>query len=148
MPFSTGTKLGTYEILSAIGAGGMGEVYQAHDTKLGRDVAIKKELLFIWLGHGFQIILSHALTRTQIRRVQQTTLSLIIYSFIPIRFPKLDLLRRNQTARATGRRSDLRGTKAQRQRTMVRGASYPTASGCERNRKLALLNRGDSFTGS
>jgi len=30
--------LGPYEILTAIGAGGMGEVYQAHDTKLGRDV--------------------------------------------------------------------------------------------------------------
>jgi serine/threonine-protein kinase len=41
MPLSAGTKLGTYEVLSAIGAGGMGEVYQAHDTKLGRDVAIK-----------------------------------------------------------------------------------------------------------
>jgi eukaryotic-like serine/threonine-protein kinase len=41
MPLSTGTKLGSYEIRSAIGAGGIGEVYQAHDTKLGRDVAIK-----------------------------------------------------------------------------------------------------------
>jgi Tol biopolymer transport system component len=41
MPLSAGTKLGTYEVLSAIGAGGMGEVYQAHDTKLGRGVAIK-----------------------------------------------------------------------------------------------------------
>ncbi len=41
MPILTGKRLGPYEILSAIGAGGMGEVYQAHDTKLGRDVAIK-----------------------------------------------------------------------------------------------------------
>jgi len=38
---SSGTKLGTYEITSHIGSGGMGDVYQAHDTKLGRDVAIK-----------------------------------------------------------------------------------------------------------
>ena len=36
-----GSRLGPYEILSAIGAGGMGEVYRARDTKLGRDVAIQ-----------------------------------------------------------------------------------------------------------
>lgn len=41
MPIPAGTRLGPYEVISAIGAGGMGEVYQAHDTKLGRDVAIK-----------------------------------------------------------------------------------------------------------
>src|SRR5882672_8132307 len=41
MAILPGRRLGPYEILSAIGAGGMGEVYRAHDTKLGRDVAIK-----------------------------------------------------------------------------------------------------------
>ena len=38
---NAGTKLGSYEVTAAIGAGGMGEVYQAHDSKLERDVAIK-----------------------------------------------------------------------------------------------------------
>jgi serine/threonine protein kinase/dipeptidyl aminopeptidase/acylaminoacyl peptidase len=41
MPLATGTRLGPYEILAPIGAGGMGEVYRARDTKLDRDVAIK-----------------------------------------------------------------------------------------------------------
>src|SRR5580658_9948690 len=41
MPLSAGDKLGPYEILAPIGAGGMGEVYRAHDPRVGRDVAIK-----------------------------------------------------------------------------------------------------------
>src|ERR1022692_2027732 len=41
MPLSFGDKLGPYEILAPIGAGGMGQVYRAHDSRLNRDVAIK-----------------------------------------------------------------------------------------------------------
>src|ERR1700689_3675563 len=41
MALASGTKLGPYEIVSPVGAGGMGEVYRARDMRLGRDVAIK-----------------------------------------------------------------------------------------------------------
>ena len=41
MTRTAGSRVGPYEIIGAIGAGGMGEVYRARDTKLNRDVAIK-----------------------------------------------------------------------------------------------------------
>src|SRR6187397_386295 len=41
MAMETGARLGPYEVSSSIGAGGMGEVYKAKDTRLGRDVAVK-----------------------------------------------------------------------------------------------------------
>ena len=41
MPLAAGLRLGPYEILSAIGAGGMGQAYRARDTQLKREVAIK-----------------------------------------------------------------------------------------------------------
>ena len=41
MTLAPGTRLGSHEIVAPIGAGGMGEVYRARDTRLGRDVALK-----------------------------------------------------------------------------------------------------------
>src|SRR5512142_597420 len=41
MPLAAGTRLGPYEVLSPLGAGGMGEVYRARDARLSREVAIK-----------------------------------------------------------------------------------------------------------
>ena len=41
MSLTPGSKLGPYEVLSPLGAGGMGVVYRARDSRLGRDVAIK-----------------------------------------------------------------------------------------------------------
>ena len=44
MPLSSGTTLGSFEISGLLGVGGMGEVYRMRDTKLGREVAVSREL--------------------------------------------------------------------------------------------------------
>jgi serine/threonine protein kinase len=41
MTLAAGSRLGRYEVIGALGAGGMGEVYRARDTRLGRELAVK-----------------------------------------------------------------------------------------------------------
>jgi serine/threonine protein kinase len=53
MPLAAGAKLGPYEILAPIGAGGMGEVYRAHDTKLKHDVAANRAAQFVDISVKF-----------------------------------------------------------------------------------------------
>ncbi|HWK08937.1 MAG TPA: hypothetical protein VNR64_02720, partial [Vicinamibacterales bacterium] len=59
MSVTPGTRLGPYEIVAPLGAGGMGEVYRAHDSRLGREVAVKV------LPPGF------ALDEERLRRFEQ-----------------------------------------------------------------------------
>ena len=57
MALTTGARLGPYEILSALGAGGMGEVYRARDAKLNGDVAIKvlrRTVIFLASPRGLE----------------------------------------------------------------------------------------------
>ncbi len=67
MPLASGTRLGPYEIVGAIGAGGMGEVYRARDTKLDREIALK----VLPLG-----VLTDATARTRLVREARLAASL------------------------------------------------------------------------
>ncbi len=58
MTLAPGTRLGSYEILAPIGAGGMGEVYRARDRKLDRDVAISRNFSLMRALPSVQVLLS------------------------------------------------------------------------------------------
>jgi serine/threonine protein kinase len=57
MSLGVSTRLGSYEILSALGAGGMGEAYRARDTKIDRDVALS------WVNPVRELATSHLMPR-------------------------------------------------------------------------------------
>src|SRR5258708_3194628 len=59
MPFAAGTRLGPYEIIAPLGAGGMGEVYRAHDTRLDRTVAVKSLTVALATDSGARPRLEH-----------------------------------------------------------------------------------------
>jgi serine/threonine protein kinase len=63
MSLSAGAKLGPYQVRALIGAGGMGEVYRARDTRLGRDVAIKAFCIDKREGNCQTIFLFHQASR-------------------------------------------------------------------------------------
>jgi serine/threonine protein kinase len=68
MPLAPGTRLGSYEILTQIGAGGMGEVWKARDTRLDRIVAIKQlKQVTLFLSRNTPLAIGFArLTRASI----------------------------------------------------------------------------------
>jgi serine/threonine protein kinase len=71
MPLNTGSRVGSYEIVALIGAGGMGEVYRARDTRLKRDVAIKvlPDIVFEAVRDGgFPSLRRSVSTRRQAKR--------------------------------------------------------------------------------
>ena len=71
MQLESGSSLGSYEILSPLGKDGMGEVYRARDTKLGREVAI--EVLPDAFADGTRYLLKH---RAEARVASQRTLGI------------------------------------------------------------------------
>ena len=78
MTLPAGTRLGPFEILAPLGAGGMGEVYRARDTRLGREVAVKV------LSAEFA---SDADRRRRLRAVKRRVAKLCVNDGAPVRTP-------------------------------------------------------------
>src|SRR6185369_3603351 len=88
MPLSVGDKLGPYEILAPIGAGGMGEVWKAHDPRLRRDVAIKVSVQQFSERFEREAKAIAALNHTNICQVYDVGPNYLVMEFIEGESPK------------------------------------------------------------
>ena len=82
MPVAAGTRLGPYEILSPVGAGGMGEVYRARDTRLDRVVAIKISQENFWERFEREALAAAALNHPHICSLYDVGPNYLVMEFV------------------------------------------------------------------
>jgi serine/threonine protein kinase len=119
MALPNGSRVGVFEIVAAIGAGGMGEVYRAKDTKLGRDVALK--ILPASFTNDPERV---ARFRREAQVWSANNRSRPIFAVLPIAWPAPDSIGRHSRVGSVRSCSDLSGLCLEPSFTSVAISSY------------------------